>query len=65
MRYESFPLETLRNNLGMTHQDVADKLNVTVEEVIQWENGKKINGLVIYALAKLYRVEVDNIKIPT
>lgn len=65
MRCELFSLSTLRNYRGMSYQDVADKLNVTVEEVIQWENGEQISGLVIYALAKLYRVEVDNIRVPT
>lgn len=65
MQCESFPLDTIRNYRGMTYQDVADKLNVSVEDVIQWENGESISGLVIYALAKLYRVEIDNIKVPT
>lgn len=58
-------LSTLRKNLGMTQQDVADKLDVSLKTVIKWENGEKINALVIYALAKLYRVEVDNIKVPS
>ncbi len=58
-------LSTLRNNAGMTQQDVADRLGVSVETVEKWENGGLINGLVIYALAKLYRVEVDNIKVPS
>lgn len=58
-------LSTLRNNAGMTQQDVADRLGVSVETVKKWENGEVINGLVIYALAKLYRVEVDNIKVPS
>lgn len=58
-------LPALRVNAGMTQQDVADRLNVSKATVVKWENGVvKPKGLVIYALAKLYNVEVDNIKVP-
>ena len=59
-------LKALRVNAGMTQQDVADRLNVSRETVGKWENGNIHNlELVIHALAKLYDVEFDNMKIPS
>lgn len=58
-------LEALRVNAGMTQQDVADKLGVSRQTVIKWEGGfVEPKELVIYALAKLYNVEIDNIRVP-
>lgn len=52
-----------RVNKGMSQQDVADKLGVTRQTVIKWEQeDAQNNGLVLYALAKLYNVDVDNIR---
>lgn len=60
------PLEALRVEAGMTHQDVADKLGVSRQTVMKWESGTvRPKGLVIYALAKLYGVEIDDIRVPT
>ncbi len=58
-------LEALRVNVNMTQQDVADRLGVSRYTVIKWESGHmEPKGLVIYALAKLYEVEIDTIRIP-
>ncbi|MCP8969691.1 helix-turn-helix transcriptional regulator [Ectobacillus ponti] len=58
-------LEALRVNAGMTQQDVADRLGVTRQTVIKWEKGDvEPKELVIYALAKLYNVDLDVIRIP-
>lgn len=58
-------LEALRVNAGMTQQDVADKLGVSRQTVMKWENGQvEPKELVIYALAKLYDVDIDYIRIP-
>lgn len=60
-----FSLEALRVNNGMTQQDVADRLGVTRQTVIKWEKGDvEPKELVIYALAKLYDVDIDIIRIP-
>jgi len=57
-------LEALRVNAGMTQQDVADKLGVTRQTVLSWERGNsETKELVIYALAKLYNVDLDIIKV--
>lgn len=58
-------LEALRVNAGMTQQDVADTLGVSRQTVIKWEGGNvEPKELVIYALAKLYKVEIDIIRVP-
>lgn len=58
-------LEALRVNACMTQQDVADRLGVSRSTVIKWEGGSvEPKELVIYALAKLYNVEIDTIRIP-
>lgn len=58
-------LEALRVNAGMTQQDVADRLGVTRHTVMSWEKGEvHPKGLVIYALSKLYNVEIDCMRIP-
>lgn len=57
--------EALRVNAGMTQQDVADRLGVSRSTVIKWEAGVvEPKELVIYALAKLYNVEIDTFRIP-
>lgn len=51
-----------RVNLGMTQQDVADRLGVSKPTVIRWENEEKpLPTLAAYALAKLYGIEVDDL----
>lgn len=57
-------IKALRINKEMSQQDVADILGVSKPTVIKWEKGEvRPKGLVIYALAKLYDVEVKNIAI--
>ncbi|MGI6834760.1 helix-turn-helix transcriptional regulator [Bacillus paralicheniformis] len=58
-------LEALRVNAGMTQQDVADRLGVSRFTVMKWENGDiRPKEIVIYALAKLYSVDIDVIRVP-
>lgn len=48
----------------MTQRDVADILGVNVKTVGYWEKeGAKLKNVTIYALAKLYNVDVDQIKV--
>lgn len=57
-------IKALRINKEMNQQDVADILGVSKPTVIKWEKGEvEPKGLVIYPLAKLYEVEVENIDI--
>lgn len=61
---EQLNIKAWRVNAELSQDDVADKLGVTRHTVMRWENGKiKPKGLVIYALAKLYNTEVDNIRV--
>lgn len=63
-RHTQYSLAALRVNIDMTQQDVADRLGVSRQTVMNWENGKGVKELAIYALAKLYNVEIDDIRIP-
>ncbi|PTL18597.1 XRE family transcriptional regulator [Staphylococcus gallinarum] len=57
-------IKALRINKEMNQQDVADILGVSKPTVIKWEKGDvEPKGLVIYALVKLYEVEIENIDI--
>ncbi|MBC3134612.1 helix-turn-helix transcriptional regulator [Staphylococcus warneri] len=57
-------IKALRVNNDMNQQDVADILGVSKPTVIKWEKGEvEPKGLVIYALAKLYNVEIEDIDI--
>lgn len=58
-------IEALRVNVGMTQQDVADRLGVSRQTVMKWEKGEvEPKELVLYALAKLFNVELDDIRVP-
>ncbi|WP_425463264.1 helix-turn-helix transcriptional regulator [Macrococcus equipercicus] len=62
--YKKLSIKAWRTNANLTQQDVADILGVTKQTVINWEKSKtKPNGLIIYALAKLYKTEVDYIEV--
>jgi len=59
-------LKALRVNAGLTQQDVADIFEVSRQSIMDWENGEEApKGLVIYAMAKLYNAEIDNIRVPS
>ena len=48
----------------MLQQDVADKLGVTRKTVGEWEKeGANISNVTVYALAKLFNIEIDQIKV--
>lgn len=59
-------LKALRVNAGLTQQDVADRLGVSRQSIINWENDEEgPKELVIYALAYLYKTDIDNMRIPS
>ncbi len=60
-----FSLEAHRVNAGLRQQDVADIMGVSRQTIINIETGKSsMKGMYIYAFAKLYGVEIDNIQVP-
>ncbi|WP_239748938.1 MULTISPECIES: helix-turn-helix transcriptional regulator [unclassified Mammaliicoccus] len=61
---EQLSIRNWRQIREMTQQDVADVLKVSVKTVGEWEkNDSNVKELVIYALAKLYEIEIDQIKV--
>lgn len=60
---DQWTLEALRINKGWTQQDVADRLGVSRYAVMNWEKNRP-KELVIYALAKLYDVDIGVIRVP-
>lgn len=48
----------------MLQQDVADKLGVSRKTVGEWEKeGANVSNVTLYALAKLFSIEIDQIKV--
>ena len=61
---EQLSIKKWRVMNDMLQQDVADKLGVSRKTVGEWEKeGANIRNVTIYALAKLFNVEIDQIKI--
>ncbi|MDP4459844.1 helix-turn-helix transcriptional regulator [Staphylococcus hyicus] len=61
---EQLTIKNWRQIRGMTQQEVADKLGISSKTVIHWEKDTTdLSNVTIYALAKLYDVELDRIKV--
>lgn len=61
---EQFTIKNWRQIREMTQQEVADKLGISSKTVIHWEKDTTdLSNVTIYALAKLYDVELDQIKV--
>lgn len=58
-------LAAARVNAGMTQKDIADKLGVSKNTIINWEKGKvKPSPANLIALSTVYRMPVDYIFLP-
>ncbi|RAI79334.1 XRE family transcriptional regulator [Macrococcoides goetzii] len=61
---QQLPIKNWRQIKGMTQKDVADKLGIAAKTVIHWEKETtELSNVTVYALAKLYDIEVDDIKV--
>ncbi|HCW36503.1 helix-turn-helix transcriptional regulator [Mammaliicoccus sciuri] len=61
---EQLPVKNWRQIRKMTQVEVADRLGVNPKTVIRWEKeDTELSNLTIYALAKLYEIEIDQIKV--
>ena len=61
---EQLTIKKWRVMNDMLQQDVADKLGVTRKTVGEWEKeGANISDVTVYALAKLFNIEIDQIKV--
>ena len=55
-------LVILRNNSGLLQEEIAEKLNVTKETVIEWEQGKILPEMdKMYEMSKLFNITVDSL----
>lgn len=51
-----------RVNAGLTQRDVAEKMGVSTNTVINWENGKTVPSVsMAWRLSELYGIPLDNI----
>lgn len=51
-----------RVNAGLTQRDVAEKMGVSTNTVINWENGKTLPSVsMAWRLSELYGIPLDNI----
>lgn len=55
-------IQAARKALGLTQEDLANRLSVARQTVAKWESGESLPGLEnAYALAKLLGVSVDDL----
>ena len=58
-------LAAARVNANMTQTEVAEKMHVSKQTIVNWEKGKIIPGTAqLSFLCKLYSFPVDNIFLP-
>lgn len=58
-------LAAARVNAGLTQDDVAEKLHVSKQTVVNWEKGKSTpNFATLNELARLYNIPLENIRLP-
>lgn len=61
---EELTIKKWRQINDMNQQEVADILGVNVKTIGHWEKETTdLSNVVIYAFAKLYGVEIDQIKV--
>lgn len=59
-------LAAARVNAGMTQQDVAGKIHVSKQTIVNWEKGKVVPRIPeIEMLAKIYNIPQDYIFLPS
>ncbi len=59
-------LAAARVNAGLTQEDVAEKLKISKNTIVNWEKGRVIPSfIVVSTLASLYNIPADNIFLPT
>lgn len=55
-------LKAARTNVGLTQQEAADKIGVTVDTMSNWERAKSFpNALQIRRIEEVYGVPYDNL----
>lgn len=55
-------LKAARTNVGLTQQEAADKIGVTVDTMSNWERAKSFpNALQIRRIEEVYGIPYDNL----
>lgn len=49
-----------RKKAGLTQQNIADALNVTIKTVYNYERGKGLDAMLLHSLAKLFGCNVND-----
>ena len=58
-------LAAARVNAGMTQGDVAKRLGISKQTIVNWEKGRNAPGIPeIEMLARIYKIPQDNIFLP-
>lgn len=58
-------LAAARVNAGMTQQDVAEKMHISKQTIVNWEKGKIAPGIPqLEMMSRLYNIPIDNIFLP-
>lgn len=62
---QTLSLEAARTEYGYTQNEIADKLGVSRVAYSNWETGKALpKQMVIYALAYIYGINADLLRLP-
>lgn len=55
-------LEEMRNQMGLTQQELADQVEVSRQTIISLENGRYNPSILLaFRLARLFRVKIEDI----
>lgn len=58
-------LAAARVNAGLTQGDVAEKMHVSRQTIVNWEKGKVVPGIPeMQMLSNIYKIPQDNIFLP-
>ena len=58
-------LAAARVNAGLTQEDVAKRIRVSKQTIVNWEKGKIVPGIPqIETLSRIYGIPQDNIFLP-
>ena len=59
-------LAAARVNAGLTQSDVAKKMRISKQTIVNWENGRIIpKQAQLYMLSSIYKIPQDNIFLPS
>ncbi len=59
-------LAAARVNANLTQNDVANKMHVSKQTVVNWEKGRVVPSFaVLHTLSDMYNFPIDNIFLPT